>query len=71
VKLWTIFFAGMLYDEVDDMHRIRFDLPDGVYIYRRERYDNDKDRQWFLKDLTPILLDDVPQEYRTLLLLLT
>jgi hypothetical protein len=74
----TVFYAGMLLEEINDINNSGFtlDLPDGVYIYF-DRKQNPKRHRifgmqgWYRKDLTPVLIEDIPKELRVLQLLLT
>jgi len=66
MKRVIIFYAGLVYGDYDVCPR-RADLPDGVFIYFKEAHE----KQWFLKDLTPVLLQDVPKELLLNVLLLT
>lgn len=63
---YYVFYATLLYGEYST-YKVLPTLPDGVYIYKPE------DRgggYWFLKDLTPVLIKDVPKELRALVLLM-
>lgn len=72
----TVFYAGMVHSEMDKpMAGFTIDLPDGVYLYfDRLQKPGPKsvfDRWgWYRKDLTPVLLEDVPKELRVLQLIL-
>ena len=72
----TVFYAGMLYSQVNEIKSgFTIDLPDGVYIYFDRSQNPKKPTQfgyngWYRKDLTPVLLEDVPKELRMLQLLL-
>lgn len=69
LKAITGFYAGQIYDEWDRLTGGEVvDLPDGIYLYFQ---DDRQDRHWYMKDLTPVLLEDVPKELRLLVLLLT
>ena len=61
-----MFYATLLYGEYELTSSL-YDLPDGVYIFEPEDRDGD---YWFLKDLTPVLPEDVPKALRTLVLLM-
>lgn len=64
---YYVFYATLLYREQDYLYFNRSDLPDGVFIFEP------KDREgkyWYLKDLTPVLPEDVPKVLRTLVLLM-
>lgn len=65
-----IFYAGLLYGEYGpgEVSPHLHTLPDGVYLYFP--HDSQK-KHWYLKDMTPVLIEDVPKELRLLLLLLT
>ena len=65
----TIFYAGMVWGEYEGTPKL-YDLPDGIYIYYRDAWPGNNGRQWFLKDLTPVLDSDVPNTLRVFLLLL-
>ena len=65
----TVFYAGMLYGEFNKDSPVRLhELPDGVYIHVKR---DTMLKGWYLKDLTPVLLADVPKELLTYLLILT
>jgi hypothetical protein len=71
-----VFYAGLLYDDLLVSHYDPFNtfrgnrFPDGAYIYLSEgSFIVDKEH-WFLSDLTPVLLEDVPKEYILMGLLL-
>lgn len=69
MKAITAFYAGQIYEEYDRITIAELiTLPDGVYLYLL--YDPLK-KHWYLRDQTPVLLDDVPTELRLLQLLLT
>lgn len=66
MKPITGFYAGKIYDEWDRLTVAELvDLPDDIYLYCRNP------DQWYLKDHTPVLLEDVPKELRLWVLLLT
>ena len=65
---WYVFYGIQLYGTYIPFRNVPFqELPDGCYIYhpsdRLKKY-------WYLKDITPVLLEDVPKELRTLCLLI-
>ena len=63
-----VFYATLLYGEYTSFKELRAaDLPDGVYLYEPEDKDGD---YWFLKDLTPVLPEDVPKELKALCLIM-
>ena len=66
---YYVFYATLLYGEYSRSFTYKElqALPDGVYIYEPEDRDGD---YWFLKDLTPVLIEDVPKELRALVLLM-
>jgi hypothetical protein len=43
-------------------------FPQTAYLYFPKKYGG---RDWYRTDLTPVLLDDVPKQYRTAALLIT
>ena len=43
-------------------------FPQTTYLYVPKKYQG---RDWYRTDLTPVLLDDVPKQYRAAALLLT
>lgn len=70
VLFCRVFYAGMVYAEYDSnqaLIKARPELPDGVFLHLPHA----SGRPWFLKDLTPVLLSDVPPELQLLNLLLT
>lgn len=64
-----MFYATLLYGEYAFDHRFPFlkDLPEGVFIYLPNEFSRSK---WYLKDLTPVLLEDVPKPIQALALLM-
>ena len=71
---YTVFYGQQVYFESDhwvEIYKGIRDFPDGVYILdsRSSRY-NSIDSGWYLKDLTPVLIEDVPVELRMMQLLL-
>lgn len=67
MKTFIVFYAGLVYME-GDSKLVLHELPDGAYIYYPKGVN---DRHWYLKDLTPVLLQDVPKELLLNVLLLT
>lgn len=70
----TVFYAGMVHSEVDwPMAGFFSCLPDGAYLYF-DRLQKPGPKSvcwgWYRKDLTPVLLEDVPKELRVLQLIL-
>jgi hypothetical protein len=66
VKVY-VFYADLLYKSYPFlMHQDLLELPDGCYLYTPVL----PDRQWFRKDLTPILFEDVPPTLKMLALIL-
>lgn len=63
---YYVFYATLLYGEYSTYEAL-LTLPDGVYIYKPK---NHSGSYWFLKDLTPVLIEDVPKELRALVLLM-
>lgn len=64
---YYVFYADLLYGEYKDL-RYLHSFPDKVYIYEQD----DKDKVfWYLKDLTPVLPEDVPKKLKVLKLLLS
>ena len=64
-----VFYATLLYGEYPA--RLGWtqlnELPDGCYLY----YPLDNhEKHWYLKDLTPVLIEDVPKELRALVLIM-
>lgn len=71
MKRFTVFYAGLVYGEFEDAKsQWLYALPDGVYLYCREASGRQGDPKWLLKDLTPVLLEDVPKELRMNVLLM-
>ena len=68
MKRIQVFYATLLYAEypVPVWKLPLHDFPDGVFIY-----DGGVTKCWYLKDLTPVLIEDVPKELRTMLLLMS
>lgn len=65
---YYVFYATLLYGEYKTCGALKFnlrDLPDGIYIYTTNETPN-----WYLRDLTPVLDEDVPKELKTLVLLM-
>ena len=63
-----MFYAGLLHSEYflwKEMKAALLDLPDGVFIYVPFA----KGNKWYLKDLTPVYKDDIPNELKVQLLL--
>ena len=70
MKVVTVFYAGLLYGEYDDLAD-RLDWPDDVVIYKTaERYITFHPPGWYRKDFTPILEEEVPAKLKVLLMLL-
>ena len=72
MKKYTMFYAGMIHMETDDIREMRiteigYEIYNGCYIYGRD----EKPTCWFRGDLTPCLMEDVPKELRALMLILT
>lgn len=61
-----VFYATLLYGEYSRTPSLA-ELPEGCYLYYP--MDNYK-KHWYLKDLTPVLLEDVPKPLRALVLLM-
>ena len=63
-----VFYATLLYGEYTiNTAPPYWDLPEGCYLY----FPKDPYRKhWYLKDLTPVLPEDVPKELKTLALLM-
>lgn len=77
-----MFYGGSLYGEysstgLDTIHLvlsadITRELRNGAYLYYTERpRGTSTDVRWYRGDGTPVLLNDVPTEYRALAMLLT
>ena len=62
-----MFYATLVYGEYDEKIPPLHDLPDGVIIYFTKKQFG---RHWYLKDLTPVLLEDVPVALKTMVLLM-
>lgn len=73
MKPITVFYAGILYAEYGNNHKYRKarlyananEVYNGCYIFLSN------DREWYRGDLTPIRLENVPIELRTLMLLMS
>ena len=63
-----VFYATLLWGEYTIHTTPPYrDLPEGCYLY----YPKDPyNKYWYLKDLTPVLPEDVPKELKTLVLLM-
>lgn len=76
-----VFYAGLLYREYnhDEFRNARYDWPqdlyNGAWIYvhiRSERHLRfGVSPGWWKADLTPVLIEDVPKELRTIVLLMS
>ncbi len=69
MKTYLVFYAGLLYDEVN--HWSSSDLPDGAYVFGPTL--KHQWGQWYLirhAGHDTVDLDDVPKELRMLALLL-
>ena len=67
-----VFYASLVYKEYTPEETIHpHDLPDGVYIHVVNSKFSDMKNTWYLKDLTPVLIADVPKELLLLKLLMT
>lgn len=77
-----MFYGGALYGEYSSKELYTIDLTfsaditrelrNGCYLYYTERLRGiSTDVRWYRGDGTPVLLNDVPPEYRALVLLLT
>lgn len=65
----TVFYGKQIYGKYDRVtSRNLMDMPDGVYIYWKNH--SNANKCWYLKDLTPVLLEDVPKSLRALALIL-
>lgn len=70
MKDYIVFYAGLVYGTYpwDELKNKLIELPDGIYLYDpTDRWGS----KWYLKDLTPMLIEDVPKELRATVLLLT
>jgi len=72
----TVFYAGMVHSEHSNIKpKVRLDLPEGCYIFLNSKYRDAPQvfasDGWYRKDLTPVLLEDVPKELRVLQLILS
>lgn len=64
-----VFYGQQLWSETAYTPPLR-DLPDGAYLYYAQPPHPGLPARWYRKDLTPVLLEDVPKELKTLCLLL-
>lgn len=65
-----VFYAdGVLWEGASITIYERNHLPDGCYIYQISRFRDC--HGWFRKDLTPVLLEDVPKHFRLIQLILS
>ena len=72
MKRITVFYAGLIYEEFEDPNKLRLhELPDGAYIHLHRASGGPGDPKWLKKDFTPVLIEDVPKELRTMLLLMS
>jgi hypothetical protein len=63
-------YAQIFPDMSEWLHgNFRLEIYNKGYVYTRKYHD--RQRTWYRCDYTPVLLEDVPKEYRLLLLLLT
>lgn len=72
MKQITVFYAGLIYNQFDSdkyswaaiskILSAESEIYNGAYLHHNG--------DWYRPDLTPVLLDDVPKELRTWVLLL-
>jgi len=71
MKECTIFYAGLLYEEID-LQYLRFpSLPDGCYLFYRDR--TPSSGSWFTwtrNNLCQLDLEDVPKELQMMVLIM-
>ena len=66
-----VFYATLLWGEYTEKTLPPYrDLPEGCYIHYTKPGFFQGFRHWFLRDLTPVLPEDVPKELKTLALLM-
>lgn len=70
-KAWVyVFYGHQLYEAFPWVPAQR-DTPEGsLYYFPTAPYGDDDPCRWFNRDMTPILLEDVPKQLRTLVLLM-
>lgn len=78
---FIVFYAGLVYGEYsyDEFHQLRStsnsELYNGGIVYVTYKNPNWRprflDEGWYRMDGTPMLIEDVPKEYQTILLLLS
>lgn len=66
---YILFYANLIYDKMETLRGLD-SFPDGLIIYDSRPFWGVLDTQWHNKDLTPILLEDVPAELKLQVLLL-
>jgi len=67
---WTIFHENQVWGEYDTLKFVLQELPEKVIIHNSNPNTSFFNCTWYQKDLTPILLADVPKEIRALCLVL-
>lgn len=72
MKRFTVFHNNQLYAEHDAPQSMWLNgIPERALIHCKDAKGIQGDPKWLRKDLTPVLLADVPKETRALLLLLS
>ena len=66
---FIVFYAGLVYGEFSLTTKPPlYEFPEGCYLYYPKCIYG---KHWYLKDMTPVLLQDVPKELLLNVLLLT
>ena len=69
----TVFYAGLIYGEFDHFpkqHELPNEVYQGGYVHGL-RWAIMGSTPWYRCDRTPVLLEDVPKELRTIVLLMS
>jgi hypothetical protein len=72
LKAFNVFYAGQMHWKTDNSDHLRHvlrdnpEIRDGCYVYSRD----DQQCKWYLGDMTPMLIEDVPQYLRALMLII-
>ena len=67
MKAVTVFYATLVYAQYDFLETsVLIELPDGCYIHVAKMHTP----HWYRKDLSPVLIEDVPKEIKMLCLLM-
>jgi hypothetical protein len=70
MKRFTVFYAGLVYEE-SDYALVWSELPEDCLVYDTVNTNWPFGKSgWFRKDKTPVLIEDVPKELLTYLLIL-